>query len=243
MLLAHAEAILDRLRLAEHDVADIAGLRAGEARLGAFFTALVYLSAEAGGLLGGAHPQLRVRDVLVDRAGAFAGLARGDVDVAFVFEHPVEPLAAPDDVELVELFADPVRVLLPADHPLAAGAAVALRDLRGDTWVRPHDGSAARLLDAVLHGAGMTPPIVLAGRGDEPVEAQALVAAGQGVMLGYDLNVVLDVRRVAVRPIRDPVAPRAVQAAVLRGRHPPATRALLAAAVEAGRGRRDRTYG
>jgi hypothetical protein len=27
------------------------------------------------------------------------------------------------------------------------------------------------------------------------VEAQALVAAGQGVMLGYDVNVVLDPRR------------------------------------------------
>jgi hypothetical protein len=64
-----------------------------------------------------------------------------------------------------------------------------------------------------------------------------LVAAGQGVMLGYDLNVVLDPDRIAVRQIRDAVAPRTVQAAVIRGRRPPATRALLAAAVEAGRRR------
>jgi DNA-binding transcriptional LysR family regulator len=239
-LLAHTEAILNRLRLAEREVADIAGLRAGEVRLGSFFTALVHLSAEVGLLLGAAHPELRLRDVLVDRAGAFAGLTRGDVDVALVFEHPVQPLAPPDEVELVDLFADPVRVLLPAGHPLAASEAIALRDLREETWIRPHDGSAARLFDAVTHRARMAPPRVLAGRGDEPAEAQALVAAEQGVMLGYDLNVVLDPERIAVRRIRDAVAPRAVQAAVLRGRRPPATRALLATAVEAGRRRQGR---
>jgi len=56
-------------------------------------------------------------------------------------------------------------------------------------------------------------------------------------MLGYDLNVVLDPERIAVRRIRDTVAPRAGQAAVIRGRRPPATRALLAADVEVGRRR------
>jgi hypothetical protein len=75
------------------------------------------------------------------------------------------------------------------------------------------------------------------------VEAQALVAPGQGVMLGYDLNVVLDPRRVAVRPVRDAVEPRPLQAAVLRGRRPPATRALLAAAIEVGRRERHGAYG
>jgi DNA-binding transcriptional LysR family regulator len=236
-LLAHTEAILGRLRLAEREVADIAGLRCGEVRLGSFFTALVYLSAEVTALLGAAHPDLRLRDVLVDRAGAFAGLTSGDVDVAFVFEHPVDPLRPADDIELTDLFDDPVRVLLPAGHALAAGEPIALSDLGDETWIRPHDGSAARLFDAVTQQAGVAPHVVLAGRGDEPAEAQGLVAAGQGVMLGYDLNVVLDPERIAVRQIRDTVAPRTVQAAVIRGRQPPATRALLAAAVQAGRRR------
>ncbi len=241
-LLAHAEAILDRLQRAEREVADIAGLRAGEVRLGSFLTALVHLSAATGALLGARHPALRLRDVLVDRAGAFAGLVRGEIDVAFVFEHPVQPLPPPDDVELVELFRDPVVVLLPAGHPLAPRRGVALDELRDETWIRPHDGSAAGLLDAVLHQGGLAPPILPAGRGDEPVEAQALVGAGQGVMLGYGLSVVLDPERIAVRPLRDPVAPRTVQAAVLRGIRPPGTRALLCAAVEAGRGSK-RPYG
>jgi DNA-binding transcriptional LysR family regulator len=239
-LLAHAEAVLGRLRLAEREVADLAGLRTGEVRLGSFLTALVHLSSEVGTLLDAAHPALRLRDALLDRPGAFAALTRGEVDVAFVFEHPVQPLAPPDDVELVDLFADPVRLLLPVAHPLAAADAVAIADLAAEPWVRPHEGSAARLHDAVTHAAGIAPPLVAAGRGDEPLEAQALVAAGRGVLLGFALTVVLDPARIALRPLRDPAAvpARRVQAAVLRGPRPPATRALLDAAVAVGERRR-----
>src|SRR3954447_18658251 len=50
VLCEHAGAIVDRLRLAEAQVAEVAGLRAGHLRLGSFFTALVFLSAELGGL-------------------------------------------------------------------------------------------------------------------------------------------------------------------------------------------------
>ncbi len=239
-LLVHADAVVGRLRLAEREIADLAGARTGEVRRGAFFTALVFLSAPATAALGRTHPGLRLRDVLVDRAAAFDGLTRGDIDVAFVFEHPVARGPAPEDLEILDLFEDPVRVLLPAGHRLARRRTVTLGDLRADTWLRPHEGSAARLFDAVVHGAGLMPPTVLAGRGDEPAEAQALVAAGQGVMLGYDLNVIVDPERIAVRAIRDPIPPRAVQAAVLRGARPPATRALLDAVLDAGRSRRAR---
>src|SRR5918911_3239410 len=46
LLVEHADAILGRPARAEADVADVAGLRRGRLRLGSFFTALVYLSAE-----------------------------------------------------------------------------------------------------------------------------------------------------------------------------------------------------
>src|SRR5919202_1785888 len=48
VLVAHAEAVIDRLSLAEAQVAELAGLRGGEVRLGSFFSALAYLSAAAG---------------------------------------------------------------------------------------------------------------------------------------------------------------------------------------------------
>src|SRR5919202_2613914 len=58
VLVEHADAILGRLALAEAQVADLAGLRAGHVRLGSFFTALVFLSAQLAALLEARHPAL-----------------------------------------------------------------------------------------------------------------------------------------------------------------------------------------
>jgi DNA-binding transcriptional LysR family regulator len=240
LLAEHAEAVLTRLALAQEQIAELAGMRRGRVRLGSFFTALVYLSAEAGALLAREHPELVIVDALVDRSEALNGLAAGDLDVAIVFEHDFEPAMAPAEVELVPLFEDPVRVLLPAGHALSEKATVRLRDLAGESWIRAHDGSAARLVDNVLQRAGLSPPIVLAGHGDEPVEAQALVAAGSGVALTYDLTVIVDRDRVVARPLADDAPHRTVQAAIMRGQRSPAARALLEALGDVGRDRKSR---
>lgn len=236
LLADHADAILTRLALAEEQVAELAGLRRGRVRLGSFFTALVYLSAEAGAVLGQRHPELVIVDALVDRRAALRGLATGELDVAIVCEHDFEPEPGPSEIELVPLFDDPVCVLLPADHPLAARGTLRLRDLVDETWVRAHDGSAARLVDHILERAPHQPPIVLAGHGDEPVEAQALVAAGSGIALTHELTVIVDRDRVIARPL-DRAPRRTIQAAIVRGQQAPAARALLDALREVGRAR------
>jgi DNA-binding transcriptional LysR family regulator len=242
VLVGHAEAVLARLALAEAQVADLAGLRTGHVRLGSFFTALVFLSAEMAALLEARHPELFrgqgevIQDELVDRATAFRGLARAELDVAIVFEHSFEPDPAPEDVELIPLFDDPPCALVPAGHPLAEAASVTPADLAGETWIRAHRGSAARLLDRVLEDAAIRPPLLHAGHGDEPVEAQAFVAAGRGVMVAHRLNVLIEPGRIAVVALEG--APiRRVQAAIMRGQRAPAARAVIDALLEVGRRR------
>jgi DNA-binding transcriptional LysR family regulator len=242
-LVDHADAVLARLALAETQIADLAGLRAGHVRLGSFFTALVYLSAEVAVLLEARHPELFsgqsdvIRDELVDRATAFRRLAAAELDVAIVLEHAFEPDPPPDDIELVSLFDDPACVLVPAAHPLADAAAVTPAELAGETWIRAHRGSAARLVDHVLESAGLGPRILHAGHGDEPVEAQAFVAAGHGVMVAHRLNVVVEPERIAVVALENaPV--RHIQAALMPGQRAPAARAVVDALVEIGRRRR-----
>jgi DNA-binding transcriptional LysR family regulator len=242
ILVDHADAVLARLALAEAQIADLAGLRAGHVRLGSFFTALVYLSAELGALLEARHPELFlgqsevIQDELVDRTTAFRRLAAAELDVAIVFEHAFEPDPPPEDIELITLFDDAPCVLVPAGHPLAGTASLAPADLAGETWIRAHRGSAARLLDHVLETAGLRPQILHAGHGDEPVEAQAFVAAAHGVMVAHRLNVLVEAERIAVVALKGaPV--RHVQAAIMRGQRAPAARAVVDALVDVGRGR------
>jgi DNA-binding transcriptional LysR family regulator len=245
LLVEHADAVLGRLAAAEAQVSELAGLRRGHVRLGSFFTALVFLSAELAVLLEQRHPELFraqqevIEDQLVDRRTAFQRLAAGELDLAIVFEHSFEPDPAPDDIEVVPLFEDPPRVLVPRQHPLAQATAVSAADLSSDTWIRAHQGSAARLVDHVLKRAGLDPPVLAAGHGDEPVEAQAFVAAGRGITLAHELNVLIS-SEIAVVALRGGAPVRHVQAAIMREQRAPAARAALDALREVGSRRTSR---
>jgi DNA-binding transcriptional LysR family regulator len=224
LLAEHADAVLGRLARAEEEVAALAGLRAGRARVGMFFTAFALVAPELQALAERRHPALALEYALVDRHSAFRRLHAAELDVALVFEHPSEPDPAPPGIELVPLFEDPATVLLPAGHRLAARPRLTLGELAGEPWIRAHDGSAARLLDRVL--AGRRAPLVLAGRGDEPVEGQVYVAAGAGVMLAHALNVIVNRDGIAVRSLSD-APPRRIQAAIAADQRAPAARATL----------------
>jgi DNA-binding transcriptional LysR family regulator len=238
ILYAHAEAVLGQLDRAEAEIRDLVGLRRGTVRLGSFLSALVHLSAEVGARLAQDHPGIRLVDELVDRTSAMARVRAGELDLAFVFENDFEPAPAVPGVELHPLFDDPLRVLLPVGHRLAGRPSVSLHELAGETWIRGRDGSAARRLDLELRRAGLDPALLIAGRGDEPFEAQALVAAGRGITLTHHLTVVVSDHRLVARPVEDCPGMRAVQAVVPAGRLAPAVEVVLSAVLEVGAARR-----
>jgi DNA-binding transcriptional LysR family regulator len=200
LLVDHATAVLDRLALAEVQVKALTA-HPGAVRLGSFFSALIYLSAEVAALVGEQHPDLVVSDDLVDPTTAYTKLGRGELDLAIVFEHDFSPTVVPDTLTVHRLFDDPVKILLPANHRLAQSTVIDPADLAGDTWIRAHDGSAADLAEHVLARHRLDPPRLLAGHGDEPVETQALVGAGRGVTLTHDLTVIIDQRNLLSRPL------------------------------------------
>lgn len=240
VLLTHTEAVLARLELAETELQHLTGLQRGTVRLGSFFSALVHLSAEVTALLGDAHPGIVVVDDLVDRATAIQKLRRGALDLAIVFQHDIEPAPLVDGIELHPLFDDPLRVVLPARHRLAGQHTVSVEELAADTWIRARDGSAARRVDHLLARAGLHPPLLLAGQGDEPFETQALVAAGKGIALTHDLTVVVGRHELAILALAGDPGVRHVQAAVLPGRRPPTIDAALRALLDIGARHRQR---
>jgi DNA-binding transcriptional LysR family regulator len=223
-LAGHAAAVERRLALAEAEVTALAGRPSGRVRLGSFFTAFAQLTPEVVALAEVRLPGIALEHELVDRATALERIAAGALEAALVFEH--DPVPLPAGIAQLPLFTDPARVLLPAGHPAADRAALRCADLAGETWIRAHDGGAATLLDATLAAAGIDPPQLAAGRGDEPVEGQVYVVAGAGVMLAHELNVIVNRDGIVVRPLVDAQA-RTISVA-FPADPPPATRAVIA---------------
>lgn len=236
----HAVVITAQLARAEADIRQLAGLRQGTVRLGSFFTALVHLSAEIAAELDRRHPGLVLVDDLVDRTTALEKVRRGNLDLALVFDPPLTVADPIDGLRVIELFRDPVCLVLPAMHPRARQTSIRAADLAADTWVRPHSGSAARLTDSVFALAGIDPPVLAAGRGEEPVETQALVAAGQAVALTYQLTVVVSHHALAIVPLEYPRLSRRICVLTLPGRQPPAVETTLAVIRKVGARHRTR---
>jgi DNA-binding transcriptional LysR family regulator len=224
LLATHAAAVEQRLALAEAEIAALAGRPRGRVRLGSFFTAFAQFTPEVVALAEVRLPGIDLEHELVDRTTALERIGAGSLEAAIVYAHAAEPL--PAGVEQHTLFTDPARVLLPVAHPLARRPSLRCADLAGETWIRAHEGGATELLDAMLAAAGIDPPLLAAGRGDEPVEAQVYVVSGVGVMLAHELNVIVNRAGIAIRPLTD--GPARTVSVAFPAEAPPATRAVVA---------------
>jgi DNA-binding transcriptional LysR family regulator len=227
LLLEHTEAALARLARAERELAELAGLARGHVRLGAFFSAMAVLAPQVHAELERQHAGLTLHAAMVDRRTAFDELRAGELDVALVFELSHEPDRRPADVVVETLFQEPMQVVLSRHHRSTSHECIALDDVAEDRWVRARQGSAARLLDYVLAQARLSPDVVHAGHGDEPVEALGLVAAGVGVTLLPQLTVTAAPSTVMSRPLVSRAPVRRIQAAYLSGPRAPRVEALI----------------
>jgi hypothetical protein len=226
LLAGHAEVVLDRLALAEEQLAELAGLRRGRVRLGSFFTAFALLTPP-----WPRSPRPVCRGWPWSTNWSTAGRPSGAwrpgswtwPSCSSTASSPTRPRPRWSWCR-----CSPTR---PGSCSLPATRWPPGPSWPWPTWparpgIRAHDESAARLVDHVLEATGLGPPLLLAGHGDEPVEGQVYVVAGDGVALAYALNVIINPAGIAVRPLAGgPI--RQVQAAVLRGQRPPGAVALL----------------
>jgi len=105
-------------------------------------------------------------------------LVRGKVDVAFL-----RPELEMPDLTYKVLTTEPLVVVLPSDHRLAAQEAIALQDLASETFVKVSNTAPVlrKVIDDFLKAAG----VVLAEdhRADNLAMAISLVASTRGVAL------------------------------------------------------------
>ncbi|MFV2172032.1 LysR family transcriptional regulator [Actinomadura sp. LOL_016] len=157
ILVAHTEAVLERLERAEADLAaSLEGLT-GTLRVAAFQTAALALVPDALSLLGEAHPRLRVEVTQCEPESALPALLARDFDVAVTEEYPDEPIPRPDGIEYAELGEDEMRLALPAAFAVSEASPAAAADL---PWVmEPAATASRRWATRLCRNAGFEPDV------------------------------------------------------------------------------------
>jgi DNA-binding transcriptional LysR family regulator len=173
---------------------------------------------------------VEVTVIEAEPAEALGSVRDGQADLALVYHfHAPEPprawRAAAAPGSYTTLAADPLRLLVPAGHPLAGRPAVSLAEFAGDRWIHGW-GEVGGVLDMLAAVSGFHPRV--ACRSSDYRFMTALVGAGVGVALvpGLALTGRPDVRDIPITP-----QPTRYVGAYLPQRHQPnpAAERLLAA--------------
>jgi molybdate transport repressor ModE-like protein len=261
-LVAHADALAARLALAEEEVAALAGLRGGTARLAAFPSANATLVPTALALLRGRHPGITVSLIEAEPPEALALLRQGDCDLALSFSYrPYRTsgtgAAGGGGTRGAGYVAAGHGAAHDGDGPQEGGAAglervPLLSDRLHAVLPRGHrlaGAPAVRLAqlagetwiagcercrgNLLLACAAAGFAPAIALATDDYIAVQRLVGAGLGVALLPGLvATTLTLPEVAVLPL-DPPPCRDVAALLPAGSRPPAVAALLAALQDA----------
>jgi DNA-binding transcriptional LysR family regulator len=232
VLVGHAGALLERAALAEADLAAATGAVAGRGRLAAFQSVALLLAIPALSLLSREAPGLRCELVEAEPEMSLPALALGDLDLVLADEWEHQPRAWPAGVDRHDLHDDPVRVVLPHQHPAARrrGLAVSLSELAGEVWTTGHRGSGwdEMIVRTCRQLGGFDPDI--RHRSNDAVLSLALVAEGLAVTLLPDFVGPANHPGVVVRSLAEGPVHRAIFAATRSAdASRPSVQALLAA--------------
>ena len=157
VLVAHTEAILERLELAEAQLADSQSELTGTVRLAVFQTAALALLPPALSALAAQYPQLRVEAQQVDPPIALPALRAHDFDLVLSEEYPGDPLPPVPGLERRTLGRDPLRLARP---PGETEPIRHLRELAERTWVLEPSGTSVHSWAlALCRSAGFEPDV------------------------------------------------------------------------------------
>jgi DNA-binding transcriptional LysR family regulator len=231
LVLAHADAVAERLAQAGEQVAERVSAERATLRAGAFPSALGSIVPTAVARLREDAPDLQIEVVEGSAADNGAAVADGTLHVAVCFQDAAVERHEPSGTERHDLGEEPMLAMLSASHPLAGEERVALRALADETWTAP---SRDHLVRRACVDAGFEPRIAFVCR--DPLAIGGLVARGLAVTLIPQL-LAGRLPGVAMLPLRDAVPRRHLYALTPAAGTRPAALAFvdaLAAALPVG---------
>jgi len=117
ILVRHTDAILERLELAEADLAASMTDVTGTVRVASFQSVMLALVPAALSLLAERHPELRVEITHREAESAFAGLLAHDFDLVLGEDYPGQTPPRSPGMDEQNLALDEIRMAVPADGP------------------------------------------------------------------------------------------------------------------------------
>ncbi|MGO4125899.1 LysR substrate-binding domain-containing protein [Inquilinus sp. YAF38] len=140
------------------------------------------------------HPQVEIRLSIGNAGAVLEDLSEARLDVALLSNPPVDPR-----FHIVPLYRDPVRLMLPAGHRLAAGDEVSVIALAGQRLVMREAGSMTRrTVERGLAEAEIAPAAVFEVTGREAVQEAVALGLGLGFISAGEIR---PDPRIAVRPL------------------------------------------
>jgi DNA-binding transcriptional LysR family regulator len=223
LLLAHADAVADRLSQAGEQISELAETERETLRVGAFPSALATIVPDA--IVRLREPQPDVQVEAVEASGDDLGrmVADGTLHAAVCFQDAEQPPRRPEGTERHELGTEAMLAVTATEHPLAGRDRVAVRELADDTWTAPsRDGIVYR----TCAEAGFEPRIAFVTR--DVLAARGLVASGLAVTLMPEL-LASGLPGIAMMPLEGPQPSRSLYALIPAAGVRPAALAFLAA--------------
>lgn len=194
LFLDHARAATHRLRIAEHEVRELHERGHSILRLGTFQSAGARLLPQVLAALG-----TQVDLVEGEPLELHEQLLDGSLHAALLYDLDGDTSVTDLSLRQRTLEVEPFRILIGADHPLAANPVIDLADLADADWIRSRSilEASERALLTAAGAAGFTPRTLLVS--EDYTLVHAFVAAGVGVALIVESAV--DTRyRVVARP-------------------------------------------
>jgi LysR family transcriptional regulator, hydrogen peroxide-inducible genes activator len=206
-----ARAILEQMDAARNSAADKNADLRGNVTVGVIPTVAPYLMPRYTASFAKKFPDAKLRIIEETTSVLVEGLRDLSIDVAI--------LALPlrhKDLELFPIRTEPLFAVLNKNHPRARAKSLALKDLRGESFVMLRDGHCFRDLSLdTCTRARITPNIAF--ESGQFSSLLGMVAAGIGVSLVPEMAIDRNANCRYVR-LSDPQATRTIVAATLRGR-------------------------
>lgn len=178
-LVAHAEAVLTQLELAESDLAAVQSTVGGALRVASFQTVVFAIIPQVLDLLAARHPDLHVDFSQLQVDEAYDGLHSQRFDVILGEEYPGLPEPIRPGIDRSDLVNDPLRIALPLSGRWAARP-VTLAELADAPWAMdPAHSATGTWARGVCRTAGFEPWVRF--ESPDPLMHSHLVRGGHAV--------------------------------------------------------------